>query len=342
MQIRGVNYDTGIETFAELPSRPNWNPEIVKQEIDIIANDLNCNAIRIYGDCLERLVFTSECALKNKMQVWFSPNRPNLDASSTLDFIKESACAAEKLRKQSPNVVMVVGSETSLFMKGIIPGETSQDRLALLTNPDHPKWSTIEFDSLSKQFNQFLDQAVRISKTEFNGPLSYAAAAWEDVDWSLFDYVGLDTYRDINTRQTFVEFLRLAKRFGKPIVATEFGCCTFHGARDKGAWGWTVADRRQNRILTPVQRDENEQSEELVEVLKIFESEKLAGAFVFTFVAPAYPHRSNPEHDLDMASYSIVKTLDEDSTNGYDGLPWEPKQAFYEIARQYSLKTSFS
>jgi len=169
-------------------------------------------------------------------------------------------------------------------------------------------------------------------------PLSYASGAWEDVDWSQFSYVGLDAYRDATyTRQSFSKLLRHAKQFGKLVVATEFGCCTFRGARDKGALDWTIADRKQDRIKVPVQRDEKEQADELLEVLRIFDSEGLAGAFAFTFVAPAYPHRSDSERDLDMASYAIVKTLEGDpANNGYLGLPWEPKHTFYELARQYS------
>lgn len=338
MQIRGVNYDTGIETFAGLSSRPFWNPKVVEREIEIISHYLHCNAIRVYGDNIQRLVFAAECALKNKLEVWISPNRPNCDITSTLDFIKESASAAENLSKQDSNIVLVIASESSLFVKGIMPGETDAERLALLADPVRFVQSTsARHDSPKERFDDFIRKALAVSKKEFGGPLSYASGAWEDVDWSHFDYVGLDAYRDANTRQSFAVFLRHAKQFGKPVVATEFGCCTFRGARDKGAWAWTIADRKQDRINVSVRRDEDEQANELNDVLKIFNSEELAGAFAFTFVASAYPHRSsNPERDLDMASYAIVKTLEGDPANGYLGLPWKPKQAFYELARQYS------
>ncbi|WP_432986173.1 hypothetical protein [Dactylosporangium sp. CA-233914] len=33
----------------------------------------------------------------------------------------------------------------------------------------------------------------------------------------------------------------------------------------------------------------------------------MAGSFVFTFAAPALPHRPDPAHDLDMASYGVVR-----------------------------------
>ena len=51
---------------------------------------------------------------------------------------------------------------------------------------------------------------------------------------------------------------------------------------------------------------------------------------MFTFALHDYPHRPDrdPRHDLDLASYGIVKVLDHQHGETYPELPWEPKAAF--------------
>ena len=72
-----------------------------------------------------------------------------------------------------------------------------------------------------------------------------------------------------------------------------------------------------------------------MELLEVFQAEGVEGAFVFTFVSPSYPSSDDPLYDLDMASYSIVKTLPNHTGTTYKGLPWEPKESFARVARAY-------
>jgi hypothetical protein len=60
------------------------------------------------------------------------------------------------------------------------------------------------------------------------------------------------------------------------------------------------------------------------------------GAFVFTFVMPKYPYHEDPQLDLDMASYGIVKSYADRLGTTYPDLPWEPKQAFHALAAYYN------
>jgi hypothetical protein len=152
---------------------------------------------------------------------------------------------------------------------------------------------------------------------------------WERVDWQLFDDVSVDCYRDRFSRWRFPTLLASYRRHGKPVVATEFGCCTFAGARDKGGMAWTIVDRLADppRIKSSRHRCEEEQATELGELLDVLERTGIEGAFVFTFGTWNNPHRVDPRYDLDMGAYGIVACA-EDGT-------WRPKQAFDLVAARY-------
>ncbi|MEU9014359.1 hypothetical protein AB0D12_32250 [Streptomyces sp. NPDC048479] len=58
-------------------------------------------------------------------------------------------------------------------------------------------------------------------------------------------------------------------------------------------------------------------------------------AMVYNFVSPDAPHRHEPRCDLDMASYSIVKTVKETPGDPASDWSWEPKDSFHALARHY-------
>ena len=93
---------------------------------------------------------------------------------------------------------------------------------------------------------------------------------------------------------------------------TEFGCCTYAGAADRGALGWAVVDDGADppRLTEDLVRDEEGQATYLREVLATLEDAGVDGAFWFTFAGYERPHRADPRHDLDLASFGLVKVLD--------------------------------
>ena len=79
------------------------------------------------------------------------------------------------------------------------------------------------------------------------------------------------------------------------------------------------------------------QATDLREVLEIFDSEGVDGAFVFMFALENLPHRpdGDPRLDLDMASPGIVKVLEGRHGDTYPNMEWEPKAAFTTVAECY-------
>ena len=79
------------------------------------------------------------------------------------------------------------------------------------------------------------------------------------------------------------------------MAITEFGCCTYRGADDRGARG-----------------------------MEIVENDRSTGT-----------PDGDPRDDLDLASPGIVKVLEGRSGVTYPGLQWEPKAAFRTLSEYY-------
>jgi hypothetical protein len=338
VKYKGVNYDVGIPTTHGTLSREKFYPQIIRREIEIIRNDLHCNAIRISGQSIERLELAAKIALDYGLEVWFSPSLPDATEQETLEYFSESAQVAERLRQQASQIVFIAGVELTAFMRGLLEGDTPMERLGTLMNPIRLIKSTLLKGSFHKKLNIFLSKATAVVREHFHGQIAYASGPWEDVDWSLFDFVSVDYYRDSMNKKFFEKNLRKYFKHGKPVVITEFGSCTYQGAEDKGGYGWAVVDWEKTppQLKREFIRDEAAQAKYLLELLEIFKKAEVEGAFVFTFVSPSYPYHQNPLYDLDMASYSIVKTYMDQNGITYKDMPWEPKESFLKLAEFYS------
>jgi hypothetical protein len=168
--------------------------------------------------------------------------------------------------------------------------------------------------------------------------VTYASGLWEPVDWSPFDIVSVDAYRDAGNADGYVIGLRRQVQLGKPVAITEFGCCAYAGAADRGGLGWTIADMDADppRLDGDYVRDEAEQVRYLQELLTIFAAEGVDSAFWFTFAGYDFRDSGAPRGDLDLASYGLVKMLADGPVGGYDDLGWEPKLAFQALAQAYA------
>jgi hypothetical protein len=92
---------------------------------------------------------------------------------------------------------------------------------------------------------------------------------------------------------------------------------------------------RPVRVSVDYVRDEGEQATHLRELLELFDAEGVDTAFVYTFANYHLPHRASPREDLDMASYGVVKVLEDRPGRAYPGMAWEPKAAFTAVADYY-------
>ncbi|MFG2427301.1 hypothetical protein [Streptomyces sp. NPDC048590] len=337
MRDKGIHYDTGLH-FLGRQTRPSFDPGAVEREMGIIAGDLHCNAVRIIGDDPGRIDTAARLAAAAGLRVWYSPFPCEMTDEQMLPYFTDCAERAEHLRREGAEVVLVTGCELSMFARGYLPGDTFADRTRVLAGPDRES----ALPGVPERVNSFLATVVGAVRPVFQGPVTYASSPLDGVDWTPFDIVGLDAFRSLRNAATYRDDLRKEFTHGKPVAVLEVGCCTFRGAGDYGGAGWHVAMEPDGVTLRPdLVRDEGEQVRYIEEIMPVLTEEGVDSVFWFSFLDGRSPHRPNGGPDLDMASYSIVKLLDESGADPsrsrtWAGLPWEPKEAFHALASHYA------
>ena len=348
MRRRGIVYDVG--RVLGVNWRPDYAPGLVRRELTIIRDDLHCNAVRIVGRNPDRLISAAGDALDLGLEVWLSPELWDHDRQRTLRYLIRVATVAERLAARYPGrLVFSVGSELTLFMRGIAPGRSFAARLR---NPGLAQF--VRSGAHNAPLNAFLATACESVRAVFTGPLTYASLAWEDVDWTPFDFVGIDHYRDTRIADRYVTMLQPALATGKPVEITEVG----HVAGRHDSSGPIGAGMTGNvdfprlfihhtipligRLVrprlrgTPSERNEAWQAEQLTQTLTILDDAGVDGVFVFTFVHPLNPYDDDPRYDLDRVSPSLVKSYEGRHGTVYPDMTWDPKPAFDAVATFYA------
>lgn len=348
MQHRGVHYDTGViyrgPGYSTSTRREDLDYGVVRRELEIIRDDLHANAIRLVGSDLARLLTTTQIALEEDLEVWFSPMFFNYSAQETATRLIEAAKELSSLTASaSDSVIFIAGSELTLFTSDIVPGKSIELRLAQLKND-----ASLLRDG---RLGSFLNALVPQLRSVFGGPITYASLPFEQVDWGLFDFIGLDHYRDERVKDRYITMIEPLIATGKPVIVTEFGMRTYRGAQSSGALGFGVTDPRSlflhtlpivGRFIRPrlravFDRDEAMQAHEIDETFTELEHAGVAGALLSTFCTPQSPINSNPRYDLDLDSMAIVKALPHrQHGTRYPDMTWEPKMAFQTVADHYA------
>jgi hypothetical protein len=335
--------------------RPDFTPEQVKRELQVIRDDLHCNAVKISGFDINRVVVTARFASEMGLEVWLNPTMWNKSPEDTLRYLTNAAMAAEGVREQSKNqMVFVAGGELTLFMRGIIGGNNLRARLR---SPN--LFVKVRAGEHNGPLNEFLAKANRSIREVFHGKVTYASLVWEKVDWTDFDFVGVDHYRTKKLGDQYLSMLQAEFENGKPVVVTEFGHATTHSGIGEDGLLLSTAGLEKTTINQASQllhykipllgrlvkphlngehvRDEAWQAEMLIQTLKILDSAGVDGAFIMQFLSQITPYSDTPKYDLDMASSSLVKYY-EGGRRGttYPDMPWEPKESFRAVAEYYS------
>jgi len=307
MRARGINYDTGFLP-GEAFSRPDFDPDDARHDMGIIAHDLHCDAVRISGGDPSRLSAAAEAAAARGLEVWFAPFPVDLAPPQMLAMFEDCAERAEHIRRTGAPVVFVTGCEASVFGVGFVPGATYRDRLAGLAGGDPAFWE--QAAQGIGPFGAFLPDAAAATRRHFGGPITYASAPWERVDWTPFDVVGVDAYRAAYNRVTFEAELAAHLAHGKPVAVTEFGTCPYTGAGELGGMAWQPPPGAVY--------DESEQVRYLTELSDLFERLGIDTALWFTYA------NFKPDATGGLGSYGVI---------GPDG---KRREVFDAMARRYA------
>jgi hypothetical protein len=331
----GVNYDTGTEWWGGDLTREMWSDAILAHEIDVIANQLNASAITLVGSDLDRLTAAATLAAEQGIEVWVQPRTIEGSMDDTRAKIVDTAKMLESLRADGATTILSLGYELSLYMVGVLDGDSYGARAVSLDRA----YASDTLGDVGKKLDEFLADADKAAREVYEGSVTYSAGSWEwpYLDWSGFDYLSANHYRDSDNADYYVPALGQMKKMGPPVVISEFGLATYKGAADAGVRGGGIIDWDVDpaEIDGDYERSETEQAETLIELLDIFEEEELAGAFVYTFIEDL-TYSDDPTFDLDMASFGIVKVMPEDQRGDDETDYWQPKEAFDALAERWS------
>ncbi|WP_338760148.1 hypothetical protein V7968_31270 [Nocardia vulneris] len=298
-----------------------------REHLRIIAADLHCDTVMLIGRDATQLIDAAGAALELGLDVYLRPDPTDRPQRQMLRQLGVVAAAAEALRREHPGrVTLLVGSEFSHTVPGIVPGPRSFLRLQLVI-----RFHRVLRRRIDRRLHQLLARAVAVARAGFGGPITYSAAGWESVDWTPFDLVGAALYRSARNQDTYRDRIRaLVRDHEKPVIITEFGCGAFADADRRGAGSFQIVDwfAAPPRIRGDHPRDESVQARYLTELIDLFDTEGVHGCFVFTFAMPGFSHADDPAYDLDKAGFGLV-------TVGTDG-SIERKQAFDAVAERYS------
>jgi hypothetical protein len=340
VRAKGITYDTGFVRNG-IYSRRRYDPHTVRRELEIIRDDLHCNAVQITGGDADRVEVAARIAAELGLEVWFSPYPLELATEEIMDLLVDCAVRAERIRASGAEVVFVAGVELSIMNRGFVAGDDVEERLSrLLADPGSRSERIAE---VSARLDAFLREVVAAVRERSGGKITYAAIPFEGIDWSPFDFVTVELIRSAEVADRFREGVRTLVAGAKPVAITGFGTATWRGAGEIAPRSMEIIEYDADsgvpiRLDGDYLRDEEGQAGYLMELLETFETEGVDSAFVFLFALESLPHRPDGDSrdDLDLASLGIVKVLDDRAGTAYPGMAWEPKAAFTALAERYA------
>ncbi len=223
-----------------------------------------------------------------------------------------------------------------------MPGDTRDERMQwLMSLGAKPETAMDSLGQMSQRLNAILRQLATAVREEYKGLLTYSSGTWENVDWSLFDIVGIDYYRNGETREDYLAGIERYRSVGKPIVCMEVGCCAYEGAARRGGFGFAIlqgVDASGNGIYeggVAPRRSEKEQADYVEEQVTLLHEAGLSGVFVYVFRFPIYPYREKG-CDQDMTSYALVKSFPAEDDRSQQFPSWQPKEAFLRLGKVFA------
>jgi hypothetical protein len=330
--MHGVVYDTGMVVEGQ-HTRPEFDQQLVAREMHVIAGGLHADAVRITGDDLGRLAWAVAAAYRAGLAVWLSPFLYNRTGDEFVEVVAQAGRMSEQLRLGGAETVFVTGCEMTLYGSGFLTGATLWERMSHLA----AQGPSDALRCANEQAAEIHPRLVHAARESFAGPITYAAGLWEDVDWRLYDRVGVNAYRDAGNARDYRATLSAYRRWGKPVAVTEFGCATYAGAADLGPAGALAIDLAADppRLRPGTDRDEQEQVRYFGEVWDVVNCEDIDDAFWFTFAGYALAHTPrDPIHDVDTAYFGLVSMTD-DPSEQYPGTPWRRKASFHAVAEAF-------
>ena len=208
------------------------------EKLDVIRNELGCNALIIYGyaDFEDDLINVGKLAVGKRFdRIYLTPMYLDFSIDDTVQRIGSFASRIKALREKSDSIVFMVGHEFSLDSSSFVPGATYDEREQNAWNGQF-NWRK----GLSVMPSAF-SKIISLCKQNYGYPIAYASTTWEAdnvVPWedSTFESIGVDAYvwNKVGWTQQYVtnEIEKLSQQYRKQVMVTEWGCCSFKNASE--------------------------------------------------------------------------------------------------------------
>jgi hypothetical protein len=204
----------------------------------------------------------------------------------------------------------------------------------------HGQENTPAMNEANIKLNGILTQICKGVRVNFKGLVTYSSGTWEDVNWDLFDIVGIDYYRRAESAEEYLSKLKKYKS-DKPLFIMEVGSCAYEGAGPLGDGGFAIFQGvnpdgtviYKDNII-PV-RSEKVQADYVETQVGLLGKSDADGVFVYVFAFPIMPHSEEKGKDMDMTSYALVKSYPKYDPRSENIPSWEPKEAFHRLAEVY-------
>jgi len=262
--VKGMIYNTGITRLGTGTSYPTPPREQMEEELEVIKNELGCNAIRLSGDDDAMLQAAHIALRKDFTVIGLSPCYEDATVEETErlfnDFVRKMGDLARNDR-----ILLMVGNELTLECIGWSNATTYEERVK--------DWEARRQNQ--DRLNELLRSLLDCVPNHFRGKTTYARGCWEEVDWRKldFDIVGSNEYWwDNDYPEKYVERLRQLRAYGKPLYITEFGSCTFKSA--------LVSTYRE---AEGKEYSQEAQASYIEHYLRLFNTGQVDGCFVYIF-----------------------------------------------------------
>jgi hypothetical protein len=322
--LKGINYHIGRRYMGEYGRYPDADE--INESLDVIRYELGCNAIKLFGDSPDLMVFASQKAIEKGFQIVILSLRhkyaesPSPHREVTIDehvkAVIEFSKSAEELHRKYGGIVLCIGEELQYTVTGLVDAPSYDERIDLYWKLSEEKRTVV-----NAKLNEYLATMVKGVRENFLGPVTYSpnegtrfAVKWRELD---LDIVAPMAYYEAAqwTETEAVKDLLKFKTYGKPVYVTEFGvqCCVGAMANASG----DPCTYQKSPIYS-----QDEQVHFIDGMVRIFTKARVDGIFYWMFIY---------KHENDAESYGLVKWNGE--------APATRKLGFY-MYKSYALNQS--
>lgn len=333
----GVNYDLGAELFPGVMNRSSDHQQYFRGELETIRHALHCESVSLFGSDTDLLARGLDIAADLGFDIKYQVRLNFLDEPEMLDRLAVVAQDAERVRQQGVPIVLDVGCEYLLFAKGFIEGADIFEKLDTINTTE------IDWVDVITRMDGLLRNLAETARKHFTGSITYSDTPDMDFAWDAFDIVGIDHYLSAESAPSYSKVIQDLTKLEKPIWINEFGACPWEGSLEAGGMGWDIFDYSVDPpvLREGIVRSEQDQADGIQQTLDLVSQSPAERAYLYHFIEPLSPRSYDPQHDLDLAAYSIVSCWGEEHEHPYDSTGhWEPKLAFNELADRNNSLTN--